>query len=62
MGHDAQCCNWITHGDGYSMYYPNGNTLALQGNILQIVQHNYRMTGRTAPPSLLAVACPQLVF
>ncbi|KAL8293642.1 hypothetical protein RQP46_000343 [Phenoliferia psychrophenolica] len=39
---DQQCCNFVQHDDGYSMYYPNGNTPALQTNILKVVQHNYR--------------------
>ncbi|CAD6569290.1 MAG: hypothetical protein CYPHOPRED_003272 [Cyphobasidiales sp. Tagirdzhanova-0007] len=59
FGHDDQ---FVTHDDGFSLYYPNGNTVSLQARILQIVQHWYRMTGRAAPDSLVAVACPQAVF
>jgi len=63
MGHDDQCCNFVQHNDGYSMYYPNGNTAALQANILQIVQHWYRVTGRaTIPAALVSVDCPQPAF
>lgn len=61
MGHDDQCCRYVVHNDGYSIYYPNGNP-SLAGNVLQIVQHWYRMTGRTPPATLPGVACPQKVF
>ncbi|GAA5870676.1 hypothetical protein JCM8547_005027 [Rhodosporidiobolus lusitaniae] len=59
MGHDAQCCNFVPHNDGYSLYYPNGNSAADQANILKVVQHFYRVTGRAIPSKLPAVACPQ---
>jgi mannan endo-1,4-beta-mannosidase len=62
MGHDDQCCNYVKHSDGYSLYYPNGNSPADQANILQIVKHWYKVTGRTQPSKLPAVACPQPVF
>ncbi|BGP17759.1 hypothetical protein JCM10213v2_005801 [Rhodosporidiobolus nylandii] len=62
MGHDSQCCAFVQHNDGYSLYYPNGNTAALRANILQVVRHWYRVTGRAVPNSLPAVACPQPVF
>ncbi|GAA5868746.1 hypothetical protein JCM8547_005365 [Rhodosporidiobolus lusitaniae] len=62
MGHDAQCCNFVPHNDGYSLYYPNGNSAADQANILKVVQHWYRVTGRAVPSKLPAVACPQPVF
>jgi hypothetical protein len=62
MGHDPQCCAFVSHNDGYSLYYPNGNSAADQGNILKVVQHWYRVTGRAIPAQLPAVACPQPVF
>ncbi|GAA6004326.1 hypothetical protein JCM10207_000670 [Rhodosporidiobolus poonsookiae] len=62
MGHDPQCCAFVSHNDGYSMYYPNGNSAADQQNILKVVQHWYRVTKRTIPTALPAVSCPQPVF
>lgn len=62
MGHDPQCCRFVSHNDGYSMYYPNGNSLADQANILLVAQHWHRQTGRTPPTSLVGVACPQPAF
>ncbi|GAA5906944.1 hypothetical protein JCM8208_003719 [Rhodotorula glutinis] len=62
MGHDPQCCRYVSHNDGYSMYYPSGNSVADQGNILLVAQHWYRQTGRTPPTSLVGVTCPQPVF
>ncbi|BGP03687.1 hypothetical protein NBRC10513v2_007421 [Rhodotorula toruloides] len=63
FGHDAQCCNYVTHNDGYSLYYPSGpNSAADQSNALLVVQHFYRLTGRSPPSSLPGVACPQPVF
>lgn len=64
MGHDAICCNYVEHDDGYSIYYPNGalNTAAEFSNILQVVQHFYRLTGRTVPATVPGVVCPQPVF
>lgn len=44
QGHDAACCNYVAHNDGYSIYYPNGpNTPDQQANILLVVQHFYRL-------------------
>ncbi|GAA5988775.1 hypothetical protein JCM5350_002934 [Sporobolomyces pararoseus] len=63
FGHDPQCCNYVTHNDGYSLYYPNGpNNAVQQANILKVVQHWYRVTGRPIPATLPAVACPQPEF
>lgn len=62
MGHDEECCAFVSHNDGYSLYYPNGGPSYLDANKLQVVQHWYRMTGRTVPSTLPAVACPQPVF
>ena len=62
FGHDAQCCAFVTHNDGYSLYYPNGNDSGSQANILAVAKHWYKLTGRTAPTTLPAVACPQPVF
>ncbi|BGP11592.1 hypothetical protein JCM10049v2_007502 [Rhodotorula toruloides] len=63
FGHDAQCCNYVTHNDGYSLYYPQGpNSAADQSNALLVVQHFYRLTGRSPPSSMPGVACPQPVF
>ncbi|GAA5820854.1 hypothetical protein JCM3770_007269 [Rhodotorula araucariae] len=62
MGHDPQCCRFISHNDGYSMYYPNGNSSRSQANILLVAQHWYRQTGRPVPSALVGVACPQPVF
>jgi mannan endo-1,4-beta-mannosidase len=70
QGHDDTCCNFVKHEDGYSLYYPNGNlnktTGALdagsQANILAVVQHWYRVTGREVPKTLPGVACPQPEF
>ncbi|GJN94537.1 hypothetical protein Rhopal_007620-T1 [Rhodotorula paludigena] len=44
------------------LYYPNGNSNADQQNILLLVQHWYRITGRKVPTSLPGVACPQPYF
>ncbi|EGG03246.1 family 5 glycoside hydrolase [Melampsora larici-populina 98AG31] len=57
MSHDDQCCRFIAHDDGYSIYYPNGNANLLQRRLLRLVQHC--MTGRESPHVLPAVACPQ---
>lgn len=46
----------------FRIYYPNGNTAEDTNNVLQLVQHWYRMTNRSPPSQLLAVACPQPVF
>ncbi|GAA5871921.1 hypothetical protein JCM16303_000915 [Sporobolomyces ruberrimus] len=70
QGHDDECCKFVNHEDGYSLYYPNGNlnktTGALdagaQANILAVVQHWYRVTGRDIPSELPGVACPQPEF
>ncbi|BGP35565.1 hypothetical protein JCM10296v2_007406 [Rhodotorula toruloides] len=62
QGRDPQCCNFIKHGDGYSMYYPNGGTTAETVNMLLVAQHWYRMTNRTPPTQLVGVTCPQPVF
>ncbi|GAA5908351.1 hypothetical protein JCM5296_001289 [Sporobolomyces johnsonii] len=62
MGHDPQCCSFVTHNDGYSLYYPNGNSAANAQNALTVVQHWYNVTGRAIPTALPAVACPQPVF
>ncbi|GAA5834472.1 hypothetical protein JCM11251_007017 [Rhodosporidiobolus azoricus] len=62
MGHDPQCCAFVSHNDGYSLYYPNGNSAADQANALKVVQHWYRVTGRAIPNQLPAVQCPQPVF
>ncbi|GAA6024642.1 hypothetical protein JCM10207_003909 [Rhodosporidiobolus poonsookiae] len=62
MGHDAQCCAFVKHNEPYSLYYPNGNSAADQANILAIVKHWYKVTGRSQPSKLPAVACPQPVF
>ncbi|KAI5480356.1 glycoside hydrolase family 5 protein [Pseudohyphozyma bogoriensis] len=37
FGHDEQCCNWVTHDDGYSLYYPNGNNPSLYQKIDKVV-------------------------
>ena len=62
MGHDAECCAFVPHGDGYSLYYPNGNTATEQRVILKLVKHWWRLTGRGYPRTLPAVACPQPPF
>nr|AIC85594.1 psychrophilic beta-mannanase [Glaciozyma antarctica] len=62
QGHDARCCSYLAHEDGYSIYYPNGNSAAEQVNILALVQHFYRMTKRAVPSVLPSVLCPQPVF
>ncbi|BGP27822.1 hypothetical protein JCM10295v2_006800 [Rhodotorula toruloides] len=62
QGHDGLCCEYVKHGDGYSMYYPNGGTAAETANMLLVAQHWYRMTKRTPPTQLVGVACPQPVF
>ncbi|GAA6037504.1 hypothetical protein JCM8097_008222 [Rhodosporidiobolus ruineniae] len=62
MAHDSECCAFVSHNDGYSAYYPNGNSAADQVNLLKVVQHWYKVTGRTQPTQLPAVACPQPVF
>ncbi|GAA6055505.1 hypothetical protein JCM3770_006292 [Rhodotorula araucariae] len=62
FGKDPQCCNFVKHGNGFSMYYPNGGTSAEQNNTLAVVQHWARMQGKPVPTVLPAVACPQPVF
>ncbi|GAA5834464.1 hypothetical protein JCM11251_007015 [Rhodosporidiobolus azoricus] len=62
MGHDAQCCAFVPHNDGYSAYYPNGNSAADQANLLAVARHWYKVTGRTQPSQLPAVLCPQPHF
>ncbi|GAA5870684.1 hypothetical protein JCM8547_005029 [Rhodosporidiobolus lusitaniae] len=62
MGHDAQCCAFVSHNDGYSLYYPNGNSANDQLNALKVVQHWHRVRGLTPPSQLKGVACPQPVF
>ncbi|KAL8292886.1 hypothetical protein RQP46_000580 [Phenoliferia psychrophenolica] len=43
QGHDAQCCNFVTHNDGYSLYYGNpANSADQNANILAVTQHFYR--------------------
>ncbi|GAA5938373.1 uncharacterized protein JCM15063_000718 [Sporobolomyces koalae] len=59
FGHDAQCCNFVEHHDGYSLMYPNGDSTALQAKALKLAQHWYRMRGLKPPSALPAVACPQ---
>ncbi|SGY28630.1 BQ5605_C050g12466 [Microbotryum silenes-dioicae] len=46
----------------YSIYYPNGNSASDQQKVLQLSQFFYKATGRTAPRTLVVVACPQPVF
>ncbi|GAA6037454.1 hypothetical protein JCM8097_008195 [Rhodosporidiobolus ruineniae] len=62
LGRDAQCCAFVPHNDGYSLYYPDGNPAADQAAILQVVKHWYKVTGRAQPSKLPAVACPQPEF
>ncbi|SCV74634.1 BQ2448_7663 [Microbotryum intermedium] len=62
FGHDAKCCNYVPHYDGYSIYYPNGNSAADQARVLAVSQFFYRATGRSVPGTLVGVACPQPVF
>ncbi|GAA5901264.1 uncharacterized protein JCM6883_000157 [Sporobolomyces salmoneus] len=63
FGRTPDCSSWVTHNDGYSLYYPNGpNNAAERANILKVVQHWYRVTGRPIPDSLPDVACPQPEF
>ncbi|SCV67891.1 BQ2448_5502 [Microbotryum intermedium] len=62
LAHDAQCCKYVTHNEPYSIYYPNGNSASDQQKVLQLSQFFYKATGRTAPKTLVAVACPQPVF
>ncbi|KAG0147890.1 hypothetical protein CROQUDRAFT_17297, partial [Cronartium quercuum f. sp. fusiforme G11] len=57
MTHDDKCCHFITHDDGYSIYYPNGNANLLQRRLLRLVQHWWHVTGRKSPHVLPAVAC-----
>ncbi|GAA6000169.1 uncharacterized protein JCM10292_004017 [Rhodotorula paludigena] len=59
FGHDDRCCDWIYHNDGYSLYYPNGNSGDLLSNGLRVAKHWYRMRGLTPPSVYPAVACPQ---
>ncbi|CAH7672323.1 glycoside hydrolase superfamily [Phakopsora pachyrhizi] len=59
MAHDESCCRYITHDDGYSIYYPNGNARLMQNRVLRLVQHWYHFTGRDSPSVLPAVSCPQ---
>ncbi|PLW58059.1 hypothetical protein PCANC_00643 [Puccinia coronata f. sp. avenae] len=59
MSHDDRCCKFITHDDGYSIYYPNGNASIMQKRLLRLVQHWYHLTGRDSPHVLPAVTCPQ---
>lgn len=59
FGHDENCCSYVTHNDGYSLLYPNGNSATLQAQILLLVQHWHRLRGLTPPTAMPAVACPQ---
>ncbi|GAA97977.1 hypothetical protein E5Q_04657 [Mixia osmundae IAM 14324] len=59
FGFDGQCCNYVRHGDNYSLYYPNGGDGDMQARALQLSQHWSKMTGRPIPESLVAAACPQ---
>nr|AIC33781.1 Glycosyl hydrolase family 2 [Puccinia cf. psidii AE-2014] len=59
MSHDDECCKYVTHDDGYSIYYPNGNASLMQKKLLRLVQHWYSLTGRKPPSVLPAVTCPQ---
>ncbi|KAK4050721.1 hypothetical protein OIO90_004943 [Microbotryomycetes sp. JL221] len=45
FGHDDKCCAFLPHNDGYTIYYPNGNSPIEQINILKVVQHFYRSAG-----------------
>ncbi|GAA5828292.1 hypothetical protein JCM11251_006183 [Rhodosporidiobolus azoricus] len=60
FGRDDKCCQWITHNDGYSLYYPNGSGSTLTTYATKLMKHWYAMRGLTAPSVLPAVACPQL--
>ncbi|GAA5904420.1 hypothetical protein JCM6882_008905 [Rhodosporidiobolus microsporus] len=60
FGRDDSCCQWITHNDGYSLYYPNGVSSTLSTYAVKLMKHWYTMRGLTAPSALPAVACPQL--
>ncbi|GAA5898520.1 uncharacterized protein JCM6883_003341 [Sporobolomyces salmoneus] len=59
FGHDAQCCNFVEHHDGYTLGYPNADSSELQSAALKLAQHWYRIRGLTPPSALPAVACPQ---
>ncbi|GAA5969798.1 hypothetical protein JCM11641_008044 [Rhodosporidiobolus odoratus] len=59
FGRDDQCCDWIKHNDGYSLYYPNGMTSTVESYAGKLMAHWYAMRGLTAPSVLPAVACPQ---
>ncbi|GJN94536.1 hypothetical protein Rhopal_007619-T1 [Rhodotorula paludigena] len=54
--------NVMGHEPDDSMYYPNGNSLADQANILKVVQHWYRMRNLTPPSQLVGVTLPQPEF
>ncbi|GAA6014116.1 hypothetical protein JCM10207_006101 [Rhodosporidiobolus poonsookiae] len=60
FGRDDQCCDWIKHNDGYSLYYPNGMTSTVESYAGKLMKHWYSMRGLTAPSVLPAIACPQL--
>ncbi|GJN87931.1 hypothetical protein Rhopal_000886-T1 [Rhodotorula paludigena] len=62
FGHDDECCAFVKHQDGYSLYYPNGGTAGENANALLVAQHWYRVQGRPVPRALPAVACPQPAF
>ncbi|GAA6004062.1 uncharacterized protein JCM10292_005861 [Rhodotorula paludigena] len=62
FGHDDECCAFVKHQDGYSLYYPNGGTAGENANALRVAQHWYRVQGRPVPRALPAVACPQSAF
>ncbi|GAA5852505.1 hypothetical protein JCM8547_002522 [Rhodosporidiobolus lusitaniae] len=59
FGRDDSCCNWITHNDGYSLYYPNGISSTLSSYALKLAKSWYSLRGVDAPSALPAVACPQ---
>ncbi|KAM0790852.1 hypothetical protein ACM66B_004695 [Microbotryomycetes sp. NB124-2] len=52
FGHDDNCCAFLPHNDGYTIYYPNGNTPSEQNNILKVVQHFYRQVHPRIPLTL----------
>ncbi|GAA5940708.1 hypothetical protein JCM10213_004294 [Rhodosporidiobolus nylandii] len=60
FGRDDQCCNWVTHNDGYSLYYANGMSSTLINYAGKLMKHWYNMRGLTPPTALPAIACPQL--
>lgn len=53
FGRDDQCCQWVTHNDGFTLHY----TGSKDSRIKSLVERAYAAQGKTA--RFPAIACPQ---